>query len=116
MRQYLAGITMFQGIKNVTGLDPREGHLQEIADKLPNLGVAINKTAKVIIYKRSDTFYTQHTTLTLNNDGTRAAITYNFAPSVASWVLGVCFFPFGFLIFIVANNAKSDFENSAALL
>ena len=107
---------MFQGIQNVSGLDSRENQLQDVADKLPNLGVAVNQNEKVIIYKRSDTFYTQHTTLTLNNDSTRAAITYNFAPNVISWVLGVCFFPLGFLIFIVANNAKSDFENSVALL
>lgn len=107
---------MFQGIKNIAGLTSGENPLQEIADKLPNLGVAINKNEKAIIYKRSDTFYTQHTTLALNNDGTRVAITYNFAPSVISWALGVCFFPFGFLIFIVAHNAKSDFENSTALL
>ena len=107
---------MFQGIQNVPGLDSRENQLQDVADKLPNLGVAVNQNEKVIIYKRSDTFYTQHTTLTLNNDSTRVAITYNFAPNVISWVLGVCFFPLGFLIFIVANNAKSDFENSVALL
>jgi hypothetical protein len=112
----LASLTMFQGLKSVPGLTPREGNLQEIADKLPNLGFEISQNEKVKIYKRANTFYTQHTTLSLNNDGTRATVTYNFAPSVASWILGVCFFPFGFLIFIVANNAKSDFENSATLL
>lgn len=107
---------MFQGIRNVSDLHPGEGQLQEIVDKLPNLGLVMSTNEKAIVYKREDTFYTQHTTLSLNKDGTRAAITYNFAPSIMAWAIGVCFFPFGFLIFIVAMNAKSDFENSTALL
>lgn len=107
---------MFQGIKSVPDLQPGEGQLQIIADKLPNLGVSVSSSESALVYKREDTFYTQNTSLILNKDGTRASITYSFAPSFLAWGLGVCFFPLGFLIFIIPMNAKSDFENSAALL
>lgn len=38
-------------------------------------------------------------------------IKYSFNPNLLSWLLGICFFPFGFLIFLLPNKAKDEFED-----
>jgi len=107
---------MFQGIKNMGGLSPDDGTLGQIAERLPNLGIVTMENERQHVFTRSDTFFTQKTTLTLTKDGTQATIVYVFAPNWVSWALGICFFPLGCLIFLLAYNAKIDFDNSVALL
>ena len=43
-------------------------------------------------------------------------IQYTFNPSLAAWLLGICFFPLGFLIFYLPYKAKEDFSDQLFIL
>jgi hypothetical protein len=40
-------------------------------------------------------------------------IDYQAKPDVIGWLIGICFFPIGLAIFILANNAKGDIQRKA---
>ena len=87
--------------------------LDDLNETLDLFGVPRSVNSNQRIYKNSHSFYNQTTTVGLhtNTEGkTRVNITYSFNPNVLSWVLGICFFPFGFLIFIIPNKEKDEFE------
>lgn len=82
-------------------------------DKIDFLGFLTSKTSSKYFFKKSDTFYTQHTEVSFfkKSDGRQYInFTYSFNPNFFSWLLGICFFPLGFLIFIISQKEKNDFE------
>ena len=87
--------------------------IQDLKEKLNFLGINMVSNDSLLVYESSSTFYTQKTEVTLfkNSKGKNTVnFTYTFSPNFLSWLLGICFFPFGFLIFIIPNNEKSNFE------
>jgi len=38
-------------------------------------------------------------------------IQYSFNPTIVAWLLGICFFPLGFLLFYFPYKAKEDFSD-----
>ncbi len=43
-------------------------------------------------------------------------VQYSFSPTIISWILALCFFPFGFLLFYLPLKAKEDFSDQLFLL
>lgn len=87
--------------------------LQDLKEKFNFLGINTVSNDSLLVYESSSTFYIQKTEVTLfkNSTGkTNVNFSYSFNPNFLSWLLGICFFPFGFLIFILPNNEKSNFE------
>lgn len=105
---------MFGGVRSIPlkeGLD-----FQTVLDRLPPLGAPLSKTDNQQVWKRSESFYDQKTTVSVSSDGALVYVNYQFSPSVLSWLLAICFFPFGALVFILPNQAKTDFEVSVATI
>lgn len=87
--------------------------LDELNDVFNFFGVLQSTNQDQKIFKKNHTFYNQTTTVGLhtNSEGkTRINFSYSFSPNILSWILGILFFPFGLLIFIVPNKDKDEFE------
>jgi len=87
--------------------------LEDFNDFFNFLGILETETQNQKTFKKSHTFYNQKTTVNINTNSkgkTRVNFTYSFNPNFLSWLIGVCFFPFGFLIFIIPNKEKDEFE------
>ena len=87
--------------------------IQDLKEKLNFLGINTVSNDSLLVYESSSTFYNQKTEVTLfkNSKGKNTVnFIYTFSPNFLSWLLGICFFPFGFLIFILPNNEKSNIE------
>tara|TARA_B110000977_G_scaffold142281_1_gene180498 strand:+ start:306 stop:644 length:339 start_codon:yes stop_codon:yes gene_type:complete len=88
--------------------------LNKIETQAYSLGAVNRISENRFIYKKSDAFYDQEVVFSLNKreSGDLMLNTqYKFNPSILSWIIGICFFPIGFLAFIFAYNAKNDFES-----
>ena len=84
-----------------------------VSDKFIFLGKNKKLSDNILVYKNDNTFFIQVTEISLFekvNGKMLINIKYSFNPSILSWILGICFFPFGFLIFILPNKAKDEFE------
>lgn len=89
--------------------------IDTVEKKLPLLYFAQkNLINSAIVIKQSDFFYKSKSTVRLVKfkDYSKIIVTYNFKPSIWSWLIGLCCFPLGFLIFIFTSNAKNDFEQT----
>lgn len=101
---------MFSGF---TSKETSANDLESFNDLFNFLGVLEEKGDNKRIFKKSQTFYNQKTEISLHTNSkgkTRVNFIYSFNPNFLSWILGICFFPFGFLIFIIPNKEKDDFE------
>jgi len=104
-------ITMFQGIYNKTFKELPS--TDEIVASLNRVGYANSISGRVTLTPFESNFaYSSKCTVNLNNYKNEFAIQiiYDFKPSLLAWIIGICFFPLGFLIFIFPHNAKRDFE------
>jgi len=87
--------------------------LQDLNEKLNFLGINKVSNDSRLVFESSSTFYVHKTEVSLyiNSKGeSNVNFSYSFNPNFLSWLLGICFFPFGFLIFILPNNEKTNFE------
>ena len=87
--------------------------LNKIEAQAHSLGLLQKINEEQFQYKKSEVLYNQDISffLSRNHSGVLVLRTqYNFSPTILSWIIGVCFFPLGFLIFIFAYNAKNEFE------
>lgn len=87
--------------------------LEEIANTIPSI---YNKETRngCLEYYTKESLYTKKIKISKCDipDGLqKIIIEYNFSPNLISWIIGICLFPFGFLIFIITSNAKNDFED-----
>jgi|SaaInlStandDraft_1057018.scaffolds.fasta_scaffold38183_2 hypothetical protein len=101
---------MFNGFYSKE-LDVNELH--DLSNKLDFLGIIRVSGDSLLVYESSSTFYNHKTEITLfkSSKGTnKVNFSYSFSPNFLSWLLAICFFPFGCLIFILPNNEKSNFE------
>lgn len=88
-------------------------NLLDVNEKLHFLGINKVSNDSLLVYETSSTFFTHKTEITLfknTNGKNKLNFSYSFNPNFLSWALGICFFPFGFLIFIIPHNEKSNFE------
>lgn len=84
-----------------------------IEEKIPLFyGAKKNTINSAFVIKQSYFYYSMTATIRLVKfkEYNKVFISYTFRPSFWSWMLGLCCFPFGFLIFIFTSNAKNDFE------
>lgn len=84
-----------------------------VSNKFNFLGMHKKLSDNIIVYKNNNTFFIQLTEISLFekvNGKMLINIKYSFNPNLLSWILGICFFPFGFLIFLLPNKAKDEFE------
>ena len=87
--------------------------LNEISERLNFLGMPVISGSNLISFHSSSTFHDQKTQVSLyknKKNETFINIQYSFIPNVLSWILGICFFPLGFLIFIIPSKEKDDFQ------
>lgn len=102
---------MFTGF---ISLETKETSLVEVSKKFKFLNNLDRASERHIYFKNSYTFYVHLTDISLfkKNDGKmKVNIKYSFNPNLFSWLLGICFFPLGFLIFLLPNKAKDEFED-----
>lgn len=89
--------------------------LKEVSESLSFIGVLKHSSSKEVHnYYDSKTFYNHKTEVKAHRDLNNQDFiyfTYSFNPSLLSWLLGICFFPFGFLIFLISIKAKDEFED-----
>lgn len=105
---------MFGGVKPIPLQEELE--MQSVIDRLPPLGTLVSKSDDQQVWKRSESFYVHKTTVSVSNEGSQVYVNYQFSPNVLSWLLAICFFPLGALVFILPNQAKTDFEVSMATI
>ena len=99
-----------------SGFISKKSSINSIEDRLEDftyLGVPgfINKNHGTFV--KSETFFVQKTKVDLFINSKKELIlnfTYTFNPNILSWIIGLCFFPLGFLIFIIPNREKDEFE------
>ena len=99
-----------------SGFFSKKTSINSIEDRLEDfshLGVpnVINKNH--VTFVRSETLFVQKTKVDLFINSKEELIlnfTYTFNPNILSWIIGLCFFPLGFLIFIIPNKEKDEFE------
>ena len=87
--------------------------LSDIKEEMIFLGTLIQSNDSSLIYKKSETFYIHKTQISIfekSNGDKTLNFSYSFNPTFISWLLGLCFFPLGFLIFLIPNKEKDDFE------
>ena len=80
---------------------------EDTVSKLEFLGVPENIGEKSAIFYKREMFYIQKTSVTLYQKSTSDVFLqfeYDFKPNLIAWLLGICFFPLGFLIFIIPNS------------
>ena len=88
-------------------------NLEANSEKFSFLGHPKNISEKDAIFSKSSTFYVQETKVKVFVNSKKELFlnfSYSFSPNFLSWLLGICFFPLGFLIFIIPNRDKDDFE------
>ena len=105
---------MFSGFYNLRTSKEEEINLSTLKNKLFFLGLPILVTPKRLMFKKSETFFTHKTEVNIfkcKNGTFDLNFNYSFNPNFLSWALGICFFPFGFLIFIISNKEKNEFES-----
>ena len=102
---------MFTGVffKKVDSLKS----LEEITNTIPSI---FNKEIRngYLLSSSKELLYNRKVKISkcITSDGlNKIIIEYNFSPNILSWLLGICLFPFGFLIFIITSNSKNDFED-----
>ncbi|MDA8956044.1 hypothetical protein N9H19_00280 [Flavobacteriales bacterium] len=101
---------MFSGF---TSKETSTKSLDELNEFFYFLGVLESENNYQKKFKKPHTFYNQTTTVGLHTNSeskTRINFYYSFSPNFLSWILGICFFPFGLLIFIIPNKDKDEFE------
>ncbi len=87
--------------------------LEEISNSIPSIDSSKTRNGcleyygKESLYNKKIKISKCDTTVSLQ----KIIIVYNFSPNILSWIIGICLFPFGLLIFIITRNAKNDFEN-----
>lgn len=87
--------------------------LEEIANSIPSIDSS-NTRNGCLEYYGKESLYNKKIKISKcdTTDGLqKIIIEYNFSPNILSWIIGLCLFPFGFLIFIITSNAKNDFES-----
>lgn len=87
--------------------------LNKIENQTHSLGLLKKINEEQFQYKKSEVLYVQDISFVLSrkqNGDSILRTQYNFSPTILSWIIGFCFFPLGFLIFIFAYNAKNEFE------
>lgn len=87
--------------------------LEEIANTIPSIYNTITRNGCLEYYGK-ESLYNKKIKISKCDtpDGLqKIIIEYNFSPNISSWMIGICLFPFGFLIFIITSNAKNDFED-----
>jgi len=87
--------------------------LEQIANAIPSI---YNKEIRnsCLVNSSKESLYSRKVKISkcVTSDGLqKIIIEYNFSPNILSWIIGICLFPFGFLIFIITSNAKNDFED-----
>lgn len=90
-----------------------EYNINTIEEKIPFVSIAKKKKLNSVLTIKQTTFlYSSTSTIRLVKfeEYNKLYISYVFKPSLWSWVIGLCCFPFGFLIFIFTSNAKNDYE------
>lgn len=88
-------------------------NLDELNEFFYLLGVLESENKSQKKFKKSHTFYNHTITVRLSTNSesiTKINFNYSFSPNFFSWILGICFFPFGFLIFIIPYKDKDEFE------
>jgi len=88
-------------------------NLEENLNKFSFLGESKILNSKQGALLNSHTFYKQKTSVRIfinTKNEVFLNFSYSFIPNILSWILGICFFPFGFLIFIIPNKEKDEFE------
>ena len=102
---------MFKGFQRIKL--SKFSSFEDSVEKLDFLGVPENIGEKSAIFRKSEMFYSQKTSVTLyqkSKSDVFLQFEYDFNPNLIAWLLGICFFPLGFLIFIIPNNEKNDFS------
>lgn len=87
--------------------------LEEIANSIPSIYSTKTRNGCLECYGK-ESLYSKKIKISKCDtaDGLqKIIIDYNFSPNILSWIIGICLFPFGFLIFIITSNAKNDFED-----
>ena len=88
-------------------------NLEENLNKFSFLGESKILNSKQGAFLKPHTFYKQKTSVRIfinTKNEVFLNFSYSFIPNILSWILGICFFPFGFLIFIIPNKEKDEFE------
>lgn len=101
---------MFTGVLNKkVGLNYNIGTIEE---KIPLFYGAKKSINSAVVFKQTSFYYSMVANIRLVKfeEYNKVFISYTFRPSIWSWLIGLCCFPFGFLIFIFTSNAKNDFE------
>jgi len=108
---------MFSGIFTHTFTQNPDSSL--LIEKLNKVGFCkeVNGNVELTPFERNFSFESKAVVSVVNyKDEHTLQIQYHFTPTIVAWLLGICFFPIGFVIFYLPYKAKEDFGDQLFVL